>query len=141
MPDRRRYARTPDTILILAACALVGGFLTATGHVPVSVLALVSPGWGLAWSALFTISATASLVGVFWRDALTGWTLELGGRLGLTFTAAGYVVSLTFSMTKPGTALVIGIVAGISLASGWRVYQLTRRLVAFQASLARRGES
>lgn len=141
MPDRRRYSRTPDTILILGACALVGGFLTVTGHVPASVLALVSPGWGLAWSALFTISATSSLLGVMWRDALTGWTLELAGRLGLACTSAGYVVSLSTAMTTPGTALVIGIVAGISLASGWRVYQLTRRLAGFRASLNRRTES
>lgn len=135
MPDRRRYARTPDTILLLAACALAGGALTIAGQVPASVLD-IAPMWlALVWSAGFSLSAAVALAGVLWRDALTGWLLELAGRVGLALAATGYVVALTAAATRWGTGLVIAIIAGIAFASGWRVYQLVRRLDEFRTSL------
>lgn len=135
MPDRRRYARTPDTVLLLAACALTSGALTVFGQVPRSVLD-IAPMWlALIWSAGFSLAAATALVGILWKDPLTGWLLELAGRVGLAFTALGYVVALTASATQVGTALVIAIVAGLSVSSGWRVYQLVRRLDEFRTSL------
>jgi hypothetical protein len=135
MPDRRRYARTPDTILLLAACAVTSGVLTAVGQVPRTVLE-IAPMWlGLIWSATFALSAAAALVGVLWREPLTGWFLELAGRVGLALTAAGYVLALVSGATQWGTALVIAIVAGIAVSSGWRVYQLVRRLDEFRTTL------
>lgn len=134
MPDRRRYARTPDTLLVLATCAVSAGILTATGEVPPSVLQL-APRWlGLAWSAMFALAAAASLVGVLWRDPLHGWLLELAGRLGLTFTAAGYAVALG-GQGNTGAAVPVMLVAGIAVASGWRVRQLVRRLDDFRTAL------
>ena len=135
MPDRRRYARTPDTILLLAACAVSAGVLTLVGQAPASILD-IAPRWlALVWSAGFSLAATAALLGVLWRDPLTGWLLELAGRVGLAFTALGYVVALTSAATQWGTALIIAIVAGIAASSGWRVYQLVRRLGEFRESL------
>lgn len=135
MPDRRRYARTPDTILLLAACALSAGVLTALGQVPGSVLD-IAPMWlALVWSAGFALAAATALVGILWKEPLTGWLLELAGRVGLAFTSLGYVVALTAAATQWGTALIIAIVAGISASSGWRVYQLVHRLNEFRESL------
>lgn len=135
MPDRRRYARTPDTILLLAACALSAGVLTVVGQVPRSVLE-IAPMWlALVWSGGFALAAAAALAGVLWRDPLTGWLLELAGRVGLCFTATGYVVALASSATQWGTSLIIAIIGGIAAASGWRVYQLVRRLGEFRESL------
>lgn len=135
MPDRRRYARTPDTILLLTACALTSGLLTVLGQVPASVRELAPMWLALVWSGTFALSAATALAGVLWRDALTGWFLELAGRVGLTLTAAGYVLALTAAATQWGTALVVAIVGGISLSSGWRVYQLVRRLDEFRTTL------
>lgn len=135
MPDRRRYARTPDTILLLTACALTSGLLTILGQVPASVRELAPMWLALVWSGTFALSAATALAGVLWRDALTGWFLELAGRVGLTLTAAGYVLALTAAATQWGTALVVAIVGGISLSSGWRVYQLVRRLDEFRTTL------
>ncbi len=135
MPDRRRYARTPDTILLLSACALSAGALTVLGQAPRSVLA-IAPLWlALVWSASFALAAATALVGVLWREPLAGWLLELAGRVGLALTAAGYAIALTASATQGGTALVIAIVAGIAASSGWRVYQLVRRLEEFRTAL------
>ena len=135
MPDRRRYARTPDTILLLAACAVTSGVLTAAGQVPRSVLD-IAPMWlALVWSAGFSLAAATALAGVLWRDPLTGWLLELAGRAGLTLTALGYVVALTSAATQWGTALIIAIIGGLAASSGWRVYQLVRRLDEFRTSL------
>lgn len=135
MPDRRRYARTPDTILLLAACATSAGALTAVGQVPRSVLE-IAPMWlALIWSGGFALAAAAALAGVLWRDPLTGWLLELAGRVGLAFTATGYVVALAAAATGWGTGLIIAIIAGIAVASGWRVYQLVRRLDEFRLAL------
>lgn len=135
MPDRRRYARTPDTILLLAACAVSSGALTVLGQVPRSVLE-IAPVWlALVWSAGFSLAAATALAGVMWREPLTGWLLELAGRVGLAFTALGYVVALTAAATQWGTALIIAIIAGIAASSGWRVYQLVHRLAEFRESL------
>jgi hypothetical protein len=135
MPDRRRYARTPDTILLLTACAVTSGALTLLGQVPASVLELAPLWLALVWSGSFALSAATALAGVLWRDALTGWFLELAGRVGLTFTATGYVLALVAAATQWGTALVVAIVAGIAMSSGWRAYQLVRRLDEFRATL------
>lgn len=135
MPDRRRYARTPDTILLLSTCAVAGVALTIARQVPSSVLD-IAPMWlALVWSAGFSLSSAVALAGVLWRDALTGWLLELTGRVGLSLAAAGYVVALTAAATRWGTGMVIAMIAGIAFASGWRVYQLVRRLDEFRTSL------
>lgn len=137
MPDRRRYARTPDTLLLLVACAVSAGILTITGEVPSSV-ADIAPGWlARTWSAAFALAAATALAGVLWRDAFTGWVLELAGRVGLTFTAAGYAVALAAAASQLGTGLIIAVIAGIAVASGCRVYQLVRRLDEFRESLRR----
>lgn len=133
MPDRRRYARTPDTICILAALAVVGGAVTVTGNVPASIAEQV-PHWvGVLWSATFTLGAAVALVGVLWRDHLTGWVLELSGRIALAPTAVAYAAVLAGAATQWGTSIVVGIVAAIGVASGVRIYQLLRRFRKFKA--------
>lgn len=135
MPDRRRYGRTPDTVCLLAALAFVGAVLTITRQVPRSVEDLVPTWAGILWSAVFTVSAALALAGVLWRDHLTGWVLELSGRIGLACTATGYVLALIGSATQWGTAFVVAIVAAIAAGSVGRVVQLLRRLNNFQATI------
>lgn len=133
MPDRRRYARTPDTICTLAALSLVGGAVTITGNVPASIADQV-PHWvGLLWSATFALGAGVALLGVLWRDHLTGWVLELSGRIALAPTAAGYAALLAGVATHWGTAIVVSILAAIGVASGARIYQLLHRFRRFKA--------
>lgn len=135
MPDRRRFGRTPDTICLLAAMTLTGLALTVSGQVPNSVLDLVPHAVGLYWSAMFTLSAGVSLVGVLWRDHLTGWALELSGRIGLAGTALAYVVALVDASSHWGTAIVTGVIASIGAASVWRIWQLVRRFGQFKATV------
>jgi len=137
MPDRRRYGRTPDAILLLAALAVVAGVLTITGMVPKSVLDLVPYEVGVAWSGTLALSAAAALAGILWREELTGWGLEIAGRIGVCATASAYVVALWNAATVPGTALVVAIIAAVAGASGWRVWQLARRADQFRVSVAR----
>ena len=128
MPERRRYERTPDTVMVLGACAVTATALTVSGFVPGSVLA-VAPYWlGLAWSGGLAFAASVALAGVLWREATTGWLLELAGRAGLTLTAAGYVYALLRSVTATGSALIIMLVSAIAVSSGVRVWQVYRRL-------------
>lgn len=140
MPDRMHYGRTPDSICLLAGLALAGAALTIAQQVPASVAAL-APHWvALVWSATFTLGAAVALTGLLWRDPLTGWVLELSGRIALACTAVGYAIALLSVASRWGTALIVMIVASIGVASGWRVYQLLRRLENFRAALREQQE-
>lgn len=139
MPDRRRYARTPDTVLLLAALALTAGVLTITGQAPGSVLDLVPMWAALVWSGTLALGAACALTGVLWRDPLWGWGLELAGRVSVAFTCAAYTWALWSAATQPGTALIVAIVGGVTAASAVRIYQLTRRWRQFVASVEVRG--
>jgi hypothetical protein len=135
MPDRRRFGRTPDTICLLAVLAAVGAVLTVSGEVPKSVAELVPLPLGLMWSATFTLAAGVSLAGVLWRDHLTGWAIELAGRIGLACTCLAYTVALVGAATVWGSAIVIGVITSIGGSSVWRVWQLARRVDQFKATV------
>jgi len=145
MPDRRRFGRTPDTICMLVVLALSGAALTVSGKVPPSVLELVPLPLALFWSGTFTAAAGVSLVGVLWRDHLTGWSIELSGRIALACTSLAYTTALIGSASNWGAIIVIGVIFGIGSSSVWRVYQLVRRYGQFKAdvlaykSLSRQG--
>ena len=135
MPDRRRFGRTPDTICLLAALTVVGAVLTATGQVPRSVADMVPMPVALVWSGTFTAAAGVSLAGVLWRDHLTGWAIELSGRVALACTSLAYTIALVGAATVWGSSIIIAVVASIGGASGWRVYQLVRRFDQFKADV------
>ena len=139
MPDRRRVERTPDTLLLLSTCALSAGVLTATGQVPLSILK-VAPAWvGLVWSGALALAAATALIGVLYREPLMGWVLELAGRLGLLVGCLGYAVALVGTATAWGSSLIIAIITGIGVSSGWRAWQISRRLESLRSML--RGET
>lgn len=137
MSDRMRYGRTPDTICLLAALTLAGGALTISGVVPGTIQGLVGYAVGLLWQAAFSLGAVVALIGVLWRDPLTGWALELSGRIGLSVTAPAYFSVLIVYAVDQGfqAALVTSVVGAIGVASAWRAWQLTRRLEEFRASV------
>lgn len=135
MPDRRRYGRTPDTICLLASLALAGTALTLAGQVPGSVRDLVPMPVALLWSATFALGAAVTLAGVLWRDPLTGWTLEISGRIALSGTSLAYTLALLESSTQWGSAIVIVVIFSIGVSSAWRVYQLVRRLDRFMSDI------
>lgn len=127
MPDRR-YSRTPDTLAVLTACALAGLLLAVTRTVPGSVDDLV-PRWvGLAWAVIFSASATASLVGLLHRDQITGWFLEVFGRIVLAGAAAVYCLALTAVATSWNSTVIICLTGAIAFSSAYRARQVLRRL-------------
>lgn len=135
MPDRRRFGRTPDTICLLAVLTLVGAVLTVAGEVPKSVAELVPFPLGILWSATFTLAAGVSLAGVLWRDHLSGWAIELSGRIALACTCLAYTVALVGAATVWGSAIVIGVIFAIGCSSLWRVIQLVVRFDRFKATV------
>lgn len=128
-PDRRRYARTPDTLALLAIAATAGLVQIVTGAYPGTVLRLVPEVWAGVWAWSLLVSALLALIGVVVRDDLDGWVLELSGRIGVTFTAGAYTFALLTQANEPlRSALVIGFTAALAVSSGWRTWQLVRRI-------------
>lgn len=127
MPDRRRYARTPDTIAFLAACSMAGIAMTISGWAPGSVLAIASPLAAYVWSSSLALSAGLALGGVLWPEDITGWILETVGRAGLCLALGGYAFALSLVVSNPGSLFVVAIITALAAASGVRVYQLVRR--------------
>lgn len=128
-PDRRRYARTPDTLALLAIAATAGLVQIITGAYPGTVLRLVDQTWAGVWAWSLLVSALLALLGVVIRDEVDGWVLELSGRTGVTLTTAAYTYALVTQASNPlRSALVIGFTAALAVSSGWRTWQLVRRL-------------
>lgn len=137
MPDRRKYERTPDTVALLVAQVAAAGIMTVTRQAPGSVES-VAPGWeAAAWAAAFGAAAVLTLFGVLWREPITGWLLELVGRLGLAAAMAGYAVALIDAARTWGASLAILIMSAIVAASVVRVVQLAKRLRGFWVALRR----
>lgn len=136
MPGRRKQGRTPDTACLLAALVFVGFFLSVTGNVPISVAELVPMPVAILWQATFTIAAALSLLGLYWREPLTGWVLELAGRIMLFGTATGYAIAIWDNASHWGTALVTVVTAAIAAGSVGRIWQLVHNYRQFEASLA-----
>lgn len=137
MPDRRRFGRTPDTILLLTALTLAAGVVTIARQAPASVLEIVPLWAALVWSGTLAVGAAVALAGVLWRDELWGWGLELSGRIAVAGTCAAYGWALWSTATTLGSSLLLGLVVGIAIASVVRVWQLVRRWQQFLDAVRR----
>lgn len=138
MNDTQRYSRHPDTIVILSMCAIIGALQVLTAEIPASVLALVPFATGMFWACTFALAAGAVVVGAYWRDPVDGWLIELVARIVLTATAGAYTYALGSAVTRPGSLLIVGFMAGVTISSAVRVTQITRRLLQYRADLTAR---
>ena len=139
MTAERRH--NPDSMVLLGLLAVVALALTISGHVPGTVARSVPLWIGLVWSAAFAASCGIAFVGLLWRDPLTGWSLEIAGRVGISATALAYAIMMVSEATFWGTAIVLSTVAALGLASVWRIFQLARRLREIRSAVeAVRGE-
>lgn len=138
MSDTQRYSRHPDTIVILGLCAVIGALQVLTAEIPASVLALVPFGVGVFWAVAFALAAGAVVLGAFWRDPVEGWLIELVARIVLFTTAGSYTYALGSAITRPGSLLIVGFMAGVTISSLARVVQITRRVRQYRADLTRR---
>lgn len=136
MPDRMKQGRTPDTVFMLAGLAVGGAFLTAAGYVPGSVQ-FITPAWGgVLWGAVLSLSATLSLLGVLWRNPVTGWALEVSGRPGVALTCIGYAGALAHRLDEDfGAGLAVVLFGAFGLASLFRTYRLVHHLAAFREAV------
>lgn len=120
--------RQPDAVCILAAMAVAGGMLTATGYIPDSVASVVPEWLGYLWGAALAASSAVALAGVLWRDAVVSWQLELTGRPGVAGTCLAYAVAVAAGMGSNWGALLAVVVFGaIGVGSLWRCFRLMRR--------------
>lgn len=135
--DSRRYARHPDTIVLLGFLLATSLTVTLTGNVSPAVQK-VAPVWlALVWSGTLAVAALLSLVGALWRDPIVGWFTELIGRVGLSITSFGFSVALIAGAQDVGASIAIGFVVGIMVSSIVRARQIVRDLNLFRAALAR----
>jgi len=128
MPDRRKYDRNPDTLLVLS----VGSAMLAIVVTAQSPPGSLSESWGSPWAMVWAISTgigfLAAFIGVLLRDPLMGWASELGGRIVLTTGLGVYFAVLIGSIKETGTLVIAGLVFALAISSGWRVRQLWLRL-------------
>lgn len=146
MPHRRRYARTPDTILLLSALTASAAVVAVTGLVPPAVHVLVTPAVSTAWACVLAISAATALLGVLWRDPVTGWALEIAGRVGLTAAMTAYAVALIDQAADPSTPaptvvdlVYLAVIVGIATSSAWRCRQLWHQWSEYRHTLDHTG--
>lgn len=135
MAIRRRLDRTPDTITVLALTTLSGISVLLTRTPPAAIEALV-PGWvGLAWGLGMTAASACALLGVVWSEELTGWGLELAGRITLAVMLGLYAVAIALYTTSPGAVVALGLTVAFAASSAWRAFLLARRLRAWRQFL------
>lgn len=136
--DARRFARHPDTVVLLSLLLFLATATTLTGNVSPAVQK-VAPIWlGLVWSGTFALACGIALAGVLWRDPIVGWLMELVGRVTLAITSFGFTFALVAGMSSPGALVAIGFVAAICVSSVVRVKQIVKRLHEFRGALIAR---
>lgn len=131
---RMRYGRTPDTIALLGALAVLAGAAALAGNPPGTIVEEVPLVLARVWALSLSVSCAVALAGVLHRDELVGWGFELGGRIGVCLTLGGYGLIAAANAGR-GSAIAIGMVLAFGTSSGVRVWQLLRRLDEFRASL------
>lgn len=113
MPERK-YARQPDTLLMLGGLALSGIILTATAELPASISEVVPTWLGTVWSIVLSFAALASLLGLYLKDTLNGLLTIVVGRTVLSGALFAYTLALVTAATSWGSAIVILLVASIA---------------------------
>jgi len=128
VPDRRKYDRNPDTLVVLSVCATIVGAMVVLASPPGSLVEAWGQTWAMVWCVITGSAFIIALAGVLWRDAVVGWAIELSGRVALATGLAVYFGVLTASLTNSGSALVAGLVLAIAASSGWRARDLFKRV-------------
>lgn len=124
MPGARATARTPDTICLLAALAVTGATTAVTGVAPIPISQLSTGTGARIWSIALALSSLLALLGVLYRDPLTGWRVELYGRAGLAMVSLGYVFALLDDADSLEVVAAMGLVGAIAIASIWQCIRI-----------------
>lgn len=133
-PVQVTSGRHPFEVTFLAASLLCGVALLALDRRPPSVVAAMPTWVQSAWAVGLIVAGVVGLVGVAWRgDLATALAIELLGIAVLGTVTTMYAIAL--AVISGDTALVAGgFVAGVAVASWWRIGQIVRQLhVARQA--------
>lgn len=92
--NRHVYVSPPDTVFLMFLSA-TSGALSLTGLSASDAVQSIVPFWvGVAWGALLTLGAIIALIGIFWRDPVTGLEIEAAGRWMLGPASVAYTVAL-----------------------------------------------
>lgn len=127
MRTRLDTGRYPFEMFILALCLLSGIPLLLGNPKPMSIDTLV-PGWAATlWGVGLSGGAGLALVGIAWRERITGIILEQIGLVATGLASLFYVLCIVLVVGKAGVsgAAVIG---GFGVACLWQWWQLERLL-------------
>lgn len=116
--------RHPFEVALLAACAIVGGVMVATGIRPPSVQAGYAETVVTAWLACVAVGGLVGLLGVYWRGSPDdGLLVEAAGVGAIAAACLLYVVGLYVTQPLGGAFTAGGLLAGIAAGGAWRLAQ------------------
>lgn len=120
-------SRHPFELFTMALCAFVGLPLLAGDARPGSINELL-PDWAAdIWGGMLVLGAITALVGIFWRNRVTGIVLEQVGLMAVGLGTLFYGVGVGLSVGQDGIYAMI-FVFGFGTSCIWRYFQLARFL-------------
>lgn len=92
--NRHVFVGPPDTVFLMTLCVSSGvlNFLEIIGKSPVDTK--VHYWTAVAWAVVLTSGAMFALVGIYWKNPITGLEIESAGRWMLGPTSLAYALAL-----------------------------------------------
>lgn len=128
MIQTHNYARQPFEICFLIGGAMTGMVQTFTDIVPPSIEYMLSPTWQTGWAIAFALSSLVALMGVTFRDEVSGLFWESVGLFGVTFTAWAYSYSIFYRLEFSSAYQTGSIFFIYGVACAWR-WIIIRRVI------------
>lgn len=120
-------SRHPFELFTLGLCAFVGLPLLVGEARPGSISALLPPWAGDVWGAMLVVGALVALLGIYWRNRVTGIVLEQIGLMSVGLGALFYTLVVVIQNGVPALYATI-FVGGFGTSCLWRYFQLARFL-------------
>lgn len=125
-PEPQHRQRDPFEIMFSAVMLISTLVQLGFGAVPGS-LALLLPSWArIAWLLTVLVGCVAVLVGVFWRDAITGMFIESVGLSAVSMSIITYSLGIFVVTADDGGRGVLSAALTLmfGVAFGWKYVQL-----------------
>lgn len=126
--DARLAGRHPFEVFTLYLAFLTGlPTVLDLAPRPGSVDAELPLAVAVGWSFVLTLGAMLALMGIYWKDRITGLIME---QLGIGFVGVAAAIYVGTALYAIGWAAAIpgAVLGGFALSCGWRYRQIQRTL-------------
>lgn len=121
-----KWTRSPLQIFLLILCVF-SGLLIMTNHSESQVIHSMGEPWSTLWGAFLLLGSLIALLGIYWKNQITGMLIE---RSGIVLLGGASLIWPILVLSKIGWAGIIAAIftLGFSAACVWQVAYINHHM-------------